>query len=134
MIYFWNVSFFQKKINNPFWEVTVYNHNHNYHNNNVNNRASEGADLGRRRVGLHVLDAGRNLSGVCGWYLVVKVLHRFFIATSRAVVDDDGSAGTALHPLVCSAGGLPKRRRVVHAVRDAALPPGPGCCSYFRYC
>ena len=39
-----------------------------------------------------------------------------------AVVNDDGSAGTAPRPLVCSAGGLPKRHRVVHAVRDAA------CC------
>ena len=34
-----------------------------------------------------------------------------------AVVNNDGSAGTA--------GGLPRRRRVVHAVRDAALLHGP---------
>ena len=31
----------------------------------------------------------------------------------------------APHPLVCSAGGLPKRRRVVDVVRNVALLPGP---------
>ena len=34
-------------------------------------------------------------------------------------------AGTALDPLVWSAGALPKRRRLVHAVRDHAFLPGP---------
>ena len=56
---------------------------------------------------------------------VVRDLHRFFIAISRAVVNADDSPGIAPDPLVCSAGGLPKRRRVVRAVRDAALLPGP---------
>ena len=71
-----------------------------------NNRTDEAADFGRRRVGSDVIDAGRNLSGVCGlWYLVVEDLHRFFIA---AVVNKDGSAGTAPHPLVLSAGVFPK--------------------------
>ena len=57
------------------------------------------ADFGRRRVGPHIIDAGRNLSGVCGrWYPVTKDLHRFFIAISQAVVDDD---------VVWSAGGPP---------------------------
>ena len=65
------------------------------------NRADDAGDFGRRRVGPHVTDARRNLSGVCGrWYSVVKVLHRLFIAISRAVVNDDGSAGTALRLLV----------------------------------
>ena len=61
---------------------------------------------------------------VFGWYPVVLDLHRFFIAISRAVVNHDGFAGTAPDPLVWSAGSLPKRRRLVHAVRDLALLPG----------
>ena len=58
-----------------------------------NNAADEAADFGRRRVGNAVIDARRDLSGVCGrWY----------------------------------PGALPKRRRLVHAVRDRAfLPPLP---------
>ena len=91
-----------------------------------NNAADEAADFGRRRVGPAVIDARRNLSGVCNhWYPVVLDLHRFFIAISRAVVNHDGFAGTASDPLVCSAGSLPKRRRLVHPVRDLALLPGP---------
>ena len=42
-----------------------------------NNAADEAADFGRRRVGPAVIDARRNLSGVCGrWYLVILDLHR----------------------------------------------------------
>ena len=33
--------------------------------------------------------------------------------------------GTAPDPLVWSAGALPKRRRLVHAVRDRTFLPGP---------
>ena len=45
-----------------------------------NHAADEAADFGRRRVGSSVIDARRNLSGVCGrWYPVVLDLHRFFI-------------------------------------------------------
>ena len=41
----------------------------------------------------------RNLSGVCRrWYPVVQELHRFFIAISRAVVNNECSAGTAPDP------------------------------------
>ena len=77
-----------------------------------NNAYSEAADFGRRRVGDAVIDARRNLSGVCGrWYPVILDLHRFFIAISRAVVNHDGRDGTAPDPLVWSAGALPKRRR-----------------------
>ena len=91
-----------------------------------NNAADEAADFGRRRVGPAVIDARRNLSGVCGrWYPVDLDLHRFFIAISRAVVNHDGFAGTAPDPMVWSAGSLPKRTRLVHAVRDLALLPGP---------
>ena len=91
-----------------------------------NNAADEAADFGRRRVGNAVIDARRNLSGVCGrWYPVIIDLHRFFIAISRAVVNHDGNDGTAPDPLVWSAGALPKRRRLVHAVRDRAMLPRP---------
>ena len=41
----------------------------------------EAADVGRRRVGAAVIDARRNLSGVCGrWYPVILDLHRLCIA------------------------------------------------------
>ena len=81
--------------------------------------ADEAADFGRRRVGNAVIDARRNLSGVCGrWYPVLLDLHRFFIAISRAVVNHDGRDVTAPDP---------KRRRLVHAVRDRAFLPGPPC-------
>ena len=90
------------------------------------NAADEAADFGRRRVGPAVIDARRNLSGVCRrWYPVLPDLHRFFIAISRAVVNHDEFGGTAPDPMVWSAGSLPKRRRIVHAVRDLALLPGP---------
>ena len=46
-----------------------------------NDAADEAADFGRRRVSRAVLDARRNLSGVCGrWYPIIRDLHRFFIA------------------------------------------------------
>ena len=69
-----------------------------------NDAADEAADFGRRRVGNAVIDARRNLSGVCGrWYPVILDLHRFFIAISRAVVNHDGHEGTAPDPFVWSA-------------------------------
>ena len=77
-------------------------------------------------MGPAVIDARRNLSGSggCGrWYPVLLDLHRFFIAISRAVVNHDGFGGTAPDPMVWSAGSLPKRRRIVHAVRNLAMPP-----------
>ena len=37
----------------------------------------------------------------------------------------EGNDGTAPDPLVWSSGTLPKRRRLVHAVRDRAMLPGP---------
>ena len=91
-----------------------------------NDAADEAADFGRRRVSPAVIDARRNMSGVCSrWYPIILDLHRFFIAISRAVVNHDGRDGTAPDPLVWSAGALPKRRRLVHAVRDRAFLPGP---------
>ena len=87
--------------------------------------ADEAADVGRRRVGNAVIDARRNLSGVCGrWYLVILDLHRFFISISRAVVNHDGHEGNAPDPPV---GALPKRGGLVHAVRDRAFLTGPPC-------
>ena len=87
-----------------------------------NDAADEAADFGRRRVSPAVIDARRNFSGGCGrWYSIILDLHRFFIAVSRAVVNHDGRDGTAPDPLVWSAGALPKRRRLVHAVRDRAF-------------
>ena len=91
-----------------------------------NDAVDEAADFGRRRVGPAVIDARRNLSGVCGrWYPVILDFHLFFIAISRAVVNHDGRDGIAPDPLVWSAGAHPKRRRLVHAVRDQAFLPGP---------
>ena len=42
----------------------------------------------------------------------------FFFSIAWGVVNHDGVSGIALDPLVWSEGGAPKRRRVVHAVRD----------------
>ena len=48
-----------------------------------NDAADEAADFGRRRVGPPVIDACRNLSGVCGrLYPVLLDLHRFFLLLS----------------------------------------------------
>ena len=91
-----------------------------------NDAADVATDFGRRRVGPAVIDARRNLSGVCGvWYPVILDLHRFCIAISRAFVNHDGNDGTAPDPMVWSAGALSKRRRLVHAVRNLAVLPGP---------
>ena len=91
-----------------------------------NDAADEAADFGRRRVGHLVINARRDLSGVCGrWYPVLLDLHRFFIAISRTVVNHDGRNGAAPDPMVWSAGALLKRRRLVHAVRNLAMLPGP---------
>ena len=100
-----------------------------------NDAADEAADIGRGRVGNAVIDVRRSLSGVCGrWYPVILDFHRFFISISRAVVNHDGHDGTAPDPLLWSAGALPKRCRLVHAVRDGAFLPGPpGCGSLAIY-
>ena len=91
-----------------------------------NDAADKAADFGRRRVPVRVIDARRNLVEVCSrWYPVVSHLHRFFVAIARAVVNHDDGGGTAPNPLVWSAGSLPKRRRVVDAVRNFAFLPCP---------
>ena len=65
-----------------------------------NDMADRAADFGRRRVGVGTLDARRHLSNACrSWYPVLLDLHRFFIAISRAVVNEDGRGGhSALTP------------------------------------
>ena len=62
---------------------------------------------------------------VAGWYPVLRYLHRFFVAIARAVVNHDDGSVTAPNPLVWSAGSLPKKRRVVGAVRIFFFLPGP---------
>ena len=84
--------------------------------------ADEASDFGRQRVVLAVVDARRNLSGVCGrWRLVIIGLRRFFFAISRAVVNLVDGEGTANDPLIWSAGALLKRRRLVHVVLDRSM-------------
>ena len=91
-----------------------------------NNLADHAADLGRRRVGADLVRDQKGFSDACRyWYPLVLVLHRFFIAISRAVVNDDGRGGLAPDPMVWCAGGKHKRRRPVEAVRDYAMLPGP---------
>ena len=91
-----------------------------------NDLADRAADLGRRRVGAVLANNRKSFSDACKrWYPMVLVLHRFFIAISRTVVNDDGRAGLAPDPMVWSAGGKQKRRRPVEAVRDYAMLPGP---------
>ena len=84
----------------------------------------EAADFGRRRVLWWTINARRNCSVLVGARLSSACIV-FFSAFARAVVDHAGVAGTALDPMVWSVGGAPERRRVVHAVRDRALIPGP---------
>ena len=91
-----------------------------------NDMADRAADLGRRRVGVALLDGRTGFSDACNhWYPIILDLHRFFIAISRAVVNEDGKGGVAPDPTVWSAGGKHKRRRPVEAVRDFAMLPGP---------
>ena len=50
-----------------------------------------------------VIDARRAYACACGtWYPVARDLHRFFVAVSRAIVNDDGEGGTA--PTLLSGG------------------------------
>ena len=85
----------------------------------------------RRRVHCSITDARRMVNGACArWYPVVKELQHVFVAIARTVVNhdvvnQDGSGGTSLHPVVWSSAANPKRRRVDRAVRDMAWLPGP---------
>ena len=89
--------------------------------------ADEAADFGRRRVSPAVIDARRNLSGVCGrWYPVILDLHRFFIAISRAVVNHDGFAGTAPDPMVWSSGSILKEEETHDRTEKPVVCPQRG--------
>ena len=91
-----------------------------------NDMADRAADFGRRRVACGILDARRHLSNARrSWYPVLCELQRFFIAISRAVVNEDGRGGLAPDPMVWSAGGKRKQKRPIEAVRDYAMLPGP---------
>ena len=83
-----------------------------------NDAADEAADFGRRRVGNAVIDARRNLSGVCGrWYLVFMTSIDFSLLI--LVLWSIMMVGTVL--LLIHLYGLlviSKRRRLAHAVRD----------------
>ena len=59
------------------------------------------------------------------WYHIVCDLHKFFIAIARSAVNDDGLGGSACNPLVWRADSLPNRRKIVEAVREFAMWPGP---------
>ena len=84
----------------------------------IDRLGNDAADFGRERVGNAFIDARRDLSGVCSrWCPVFLDFHRFFIAISGPLVNH-GCEGTALDRVVWSAGAHPKRRRLVHAVRD----------------
>ena len=66
-----------------------------------------------------------NLFGVCNrWFPESLSLHRFFIAICRAAVNHVDGVGNALDPLGWWGGGLPKRCRLIHAVRDRTFLPG----------
>ena len=87
-----------------------------------NNSADEAADFGCRRVGSAVIDARRNLSGVCGrWYHVILSLLRFSLLFLVLWLIMIGVEVLLLIPFWFR----PKRRRLVHAVRDRAFLPGP---------
>ena len=91
-----------------------------------NDMADQAADLGRRRVGAALVNDRKGFSDACKrWYPIILDLHRFLIAISRAVVNDDGRGGLAPDPMVWSAAGRHKRRRPVEAVRDYAMLTGP---------
>ena len=90
-----------------------------------NDLADKAAGFGRRRVPDVVVDIRRRfVSARSFWYPVVLVYTGFFVAIARAV-NEDGCSGVALHPVVWSEGGLPKRRKVRVSAWDHAWVPGP---------
>ena len=91
----------------------------------IGDNEADAADLGWKRVHCSISDARRLVYRACvRWYPVVRELHRFFIAIARAALNDDGVAGTTMHPVVWSAAANPKRRKVQRAVRNYAWLPG----------
>ena len=75
-------------------------------------------------IGLQILVGGGFLSWLSIFVVLLLVplgtfwlwsFIAFFIAIARAVVNEDGHSGLALHPTVWSEGGFPKRRKVVQS-------------------
>ena len=89
------------------------------------NAADEAADFGRRRVGNAVIDARLNLSGFAVGGILSFLTSIGCSLPFLGLWNHDGSSGIAPDPLVLSASAHPKRRRLVHAVRDRAFLPGP---------
>ena len=85
-----------------------------------NDMADRAADCGRWRVHPNIIDHKRQVR-----YPLIPDLHRFFIAIVREAVNRDGRGGTSFHTTCWSAGGTPKRRKVLQAVRELAWVPGP---------
>ena len=89
-----------------------------------NNRADDAADFGRRRVGPDVIDARCHLPGVCvgGGTLLYKSCIGSSLLSLVLL-----SMLIVLLVLLLTPSVLcwnpPKRRKVVHAIRDAALLP-----------
>ena len=78
-----------------------------------NNEADAAAALGRGRVHHSVVFARRVVTRSCArWYPVVRELHHFFIAIARSVLNNDGTSGTTLHPVIWSNAANPKRRKI----------------------
>ena len=78
-----------------------------------NGEADAAAALGRGRVHHSVSFPRSVVARSCArWYPTVRELHHFFIAIARYVLNNDGSSGTSLHPIVLSNNSNPKRRRV----------------------
>ena len=87
-----------------------------------NNLGDEAADFGRRRGHGCQEDLCLRL-----WDLVSSGAGPapFFTAKARVIVNDDGKRGDALNPLVWCSGAPAKQRRVVKAVPDFVVLPGP---------
>ena len=92
-----------------------------------NSEADAAADLGRRHQSEVLIEAGRRLLKVRGyWYLTWLDLHRFMIAVARVSVNHHGKGGTAPDPLVWDQGSRPKVRKLAVRVNvDLASLPGP---------
>ena len=91
-----------------------------------NNEADAAADLGGSGLTMLLLMLVGFFGRACvRWYPVVQKLHRCFIAIARTALNEDGVAGTAIHPVVWSAAANPKRRKVERAVGNFAWLPGP---------
>ena len=92
----------------------------------IGNNEADAAALGRGRVHHSAVFARRVVTRSCArWYPIVRELHHFFIAIARSVLNDDGTSGTTLHPVVWTNAANPKRRRIHPGGGNFAKLPGP---------